>query len=441
MQLDTSRIQQHPASSENPEKPYISGKLAPEDREIADRLQRLRESHTAEKELTEEDIKDRLSKLQGEASDSQSTEDVISPAKGTGTDVEKADNLVEQMKGEVRLDQRLEESQRKNEEDLFVRFSALTGKEQKPALCPSSNEGHINVSSSEELGVGAEEDPEKVLHDLRKITVAEERAAAMELHDSGLAEVRAGEKHPDISYPVMPDYVKQKSEEIAKLIKEAEEENQLEEKMAKDDQHFISKTSEQLAILRGDLKEKAKDDDDDEEEEEEEVRSKPAGVKRDLEFAWRHFGGLEGAAGSVPSSLTGPMGKVSDWMDEDDSDFDQQVQELLEQMAAEGKLDERLERDGLNHVVENKESDGSSVRDMPPSLSASAAPPPKAATPYGYTAIGEELPWCCICNQDATIRCFDCNSDLYCERCFSEGHQQFGLFDHRYAVYDPPKKQ
>lgn len=52
----------------------------------------------------------------------------------------------------------------------------------------------------------------------------------------------------------------------------------------------------------------------------------------------------------------------------------------------------------------------------------------------------EELPWCIICNEDATLCCEGCEGDLYCQRCFKEGHDSFDLPDHKTTKFARPSK-
>lgn len=52
----------------------------------------------------------------------------------------------------------------------------------------------------------------------------------------------------------------------------------------------------------------------------------------------------------------------------------------------------------------------------------------------------DELPWCCVCNADAEVRCAECDNDLYCKRCFKEGHDEFDLEDHKPAIFKKTAK-
>lgn len=53
----------------------------------------------------------------------------------------------------------------------------------------------------------------------------------------------------------------------------------------------------------------------------------------------------------------------------------------------------------------------------------------------------DELPWCTICNEDAKIRCMDCDGELYCNSCFREIHQDDEDYrGHVKKAYQKPKK-
>lgn len=62
--------------------------------------------------------------------------------------------------------------------------------------------------------------------------------------------------------------------------------------------------------------------------------------------------------------------------------------------------------------------------------------------PPEYQQDTEELPWCTICNEDAIIRCLDCDNDLFCRACFKEYHQDDEEYrEHRTKSYTAPKKE
>jgi len=182
--------------------------------------------------------------------------------------------------------------------------------------------------------------------------------------------------------------------EINKLINYAIEEHKLEEQKRKENDAFIASCAARLHKLTDEAAGIAA-------EYSEEVRSKlpPDGnVKR-------------------KSLSTGnyPLDDLSEEY------IDAEVQKLVEQFAAEVELDRKNEQ-----FLGNIGYDETSIQAVP-----TISKPPLA---------GEELPWCCICNDDATLRCYDCDDDLYCQRCFQDGHQQFHLFDHKYVAFTKPNQ-
>ena len=50
----------------------------------------------------------------------------------------------------------------------------------------------------------------------------------------------------------------------------------------------------------------------------------------------------------------------------------------------------------------------------------------------------EEYPWCIICNEDANLRCRECDGDLYCTRCLKECHKDYDIRDHTGEHYKKP---
>lgn len=114
---------------------------------------------------------------------------------------------------------------------------------------------------------------------------------------------------------------------------------------------------------------------------------------------------------------------------DEDEDEETAIQRVMQQLTEETALDEAS---GFNIPVEPAPRPWAQPwKAQPESLKVQpVAPRPEAEE--------EELPWCCICNEDATLRCAGCDGDLYCARCFREGHDAFELKEHQTSAYRSP---
>nr|KAF6503558.1 hypothetical protein HJG59_019860 [Molossus molossus] len=111
---------------------------------------------------------------------------------------------------------------------------------------------------------------------------------------------------------------------------------------------------------------------------------------------------------------------------DDEEDEETAIQRVLQQLTEEAALDEAS---GFNIPAEPML--------QPRAKSCRAEPKAQAMAPRPE-AEEKELPWCCICNEDAALRCAGCDGDLYCVRCFREGHDAFELKEHQTSAYCPP---
>lgn len=130
--------------------------------------------------------------------------------------------------------------------------------------------------------------------------------------------------------------------------------------------------------------------------------------------------------------------------DSDDEMEETAIQRILKQLTEEAGLDEAT---GFNIPVDNTSITGPAKQNPSRRTKAKAPVQPTAVVtkkPVQLTKAidsDEELPWCCICNNNATLRCHGCDEDLYCQRCFLEGHDKFDRKEHRTSSFQPPRRQ
>uniref|UniRef100_A0AAY4CY05 FYVE-type domain-containing protein n=1 Tax=Denticeps clupeoides TaxID=299321 RepID=A0AAY4CY05_9TELE len=132
--------------------------------------------------------------------------------------------------------------------------------------------------------------------------------------------------------------------------------------------------------------------------------------------------------------------------DSDEETEEEAMKRMLKRFSEEAALDKAS---GYNITPDTPELSGpqniervkTSKKQMPTQTSKTRSTPFSNTTRHASSGEeDDELPWCCICNQDATIRCHTCDGDLYCRRCFREGHDQNDREDHHTTSYTVPKK-
>ena len=432
--------------------------LTEEDRKLEERLRRLKESHKPRTPAeSEEALQERLARLrdEGENKAPLSSAGNQSTSGPTGkTQTEQADDLVDQISDQVRLDGKTDPSNRPLEDSISTLLSGM-----------------------DDVQLG-DEDPSKLLEDLQAFQLKQQQSALAEAtseevqglvkkahelqrqeqEESGTTAADAITPYPQLPPEITVDPHSQppregevSESEISRVLKVAQREMEEEEKKQVEVDGFVSAASKKLADLRG----SGNADSCETAGEGEEVRSKlgpkqtDSGAHPKLDFSWSHFGGgrggtqFEGSTERCPGETAARQLGItlsSEVVLDETTGSGDEVAGLLKQTLAEAALDRRLEEKGLDRYLSPKSGrEGGAVGGGSTANGGATANYPSSSevTSSGWGLDPDDLPWCCICNADAHIRCYDCDNDLYCTQCFSEGHEQFGLFDHKYAPFEP----
>lgn len=107
------------------------------------------------------------------------------------------------------------------------------------------------------------------------------------------------------------------------------------------------------------------------------------------------------------------------------------IKEGIEDKSDETEQEE-INRTMLEYLEEAKLPDF--VADPDEAELIASIPPP----PGGNKKDLEELPFCEICNEDAVIRCLECEN-IFCHRCFLEFHDEEDYKSHKTKPYTAPK--
>ncbi|XP_074985799.1 abscission/NoCut checkpoint regulator isoform X2 [Caretta caretta] len=147
-----------------------------------------------------------------------------------------------------------------------------------------------------------------------------------------------------------------------------------------------------------------------------ELREENTREEKILEVAKR----LAALRGQDPEKVTLENYKLPD--SDEELTEEEAIQRVLKQLTQEAALDEasgfNIPADQATHPATSQQNTPkkAKLKIQAPTATASAKKPSPIAK--AEDSDDEELPWCCICNENATLRCHGCDDDLYCQRCF-----------------------
>ncbi|CAH1792301.1 unnamed protein product, partial [Owenia fusiformis] len=326
--------------------------LRPEDRELVDRLEALKETGKPAHIPSEQEMAVRLAALKGEDPTSFQTESAkhkpfyVPPNRKTET--EEMDDLLDEIYDEVELDSKYP----KPEEDVANRLAALRGE--------PSNKSDQNMENN-----------------LDKPTIHQK------MLDKNISTDKGSTTESGVSL-----------DEMKRLIEQSANELEVDAQRA-------------LINLQRDK----------------DLQAKLSELKKDWNKKTSEDSNVDDAA-VVASS--GANDENSDSENEEEA-----AKAIIKRAIEESRLDAEYEASG--GAIGGDLDDDLSLPEPPTDLSEPTNSKGRPVIVYQQSV--DELPWCCICNEDATIRCHDCDDDLYCNRCFKEGHRRFEMDDHEYSKY------
>ncbi|XP_061318274.1 abscission/NoCut checkpoint regulator [Pezoporus flaviventris] len=144
---------------------------------------------------------------------------------------------------------------------------------------------------------------------------------------------------------------------------------------------------------------------------------------------------LAALKGEDPEKVTLETYKLPD-SDEEVAE-EEAIRRVLKQLTEEAALDEAS---GFNIPPDQSTQPGPLQQNLYKKAKQKSQTPATTSLAMADDSDEDELPWCCICNEDAALRCHGCDGDLYCQRCFREGHDEFDLKDHHTSRYHLPHK-